>query len=468
MSDNLPLSEAIATDVARPSAPARWLTLVTLCVAVLIAQVDTSVVNLAVRAIGEHFKASVDEMQWVVDSYNLVYAVLLLTGGLLADLYGRRRIFMTGAAVFTLASVLSAFAPTVVMLMCGRVMAGVGAALLLPASLAIIRVAWPDATERGKALGVWAACNGLAFVIGPPVGGLLIGGPGWRSIFLLVVPFGLAALILAPMSVPESSDPHGRTFDLGGQTLGAAAIGGLVIAAIELQRLPVLACTVLIGALLASILFVRVEAKGRASSLVHLDMFKVQAFRGAIAATGGMTFGMYGVLFLLPLMWQNEGAFGPVGAGIALMPMALAFALLSPLSGALTARLGAGVMTSGGVFVIGCGLILIGLSAHTAPVSVAEIGLVCTGLGMGLATGPLMGTAVGAVPAARSGSAAALVNVARMVGATLGVAVLGMVFALAHGGPTGLRLAMFVGGAVQIMAAALAWRASHPTRAAVS
>ncbi len=156
--------------LARPPAagragPDRRLTLATLCLAVLLAQVDSSVVNLAVQPIGATFHVGVAVLQWVIDAYNLVYAVLLLTGGLLADLYGRRRAFMAGAAVFTLASVLCAVAPDAGLLIAGRALAGVGAALLLPASLAIIRVAWPDGGERGRALGVWASCNGLA--LGP-------------------------------------------------------------------------------------------------------------------------------------------------------------------------------------------------------------------------------------------------------------------------------------------------------------
>jgi MFS transporter, DHA2 family, methylenomycin A resistance protein len=152
----------------------RWLTLLTLCLGVLIVQLDTSVVNLAVRPIGDYFDAGVGALQWVVDSYNLVYAVLLLTGGQLADLYGRRRIFVAGLVIFTAASVLCALAPAIPMLVAGRVFTGVGAAFLLPSSLAIIRVAWPDAKERGKALGIWTACNGLALAIGPTFGGLLV------------------------------------------------------------------------------------------------------------------------------------------------------------------------------------------------------------------------------------------------------------------------------------------------------
>ena len=145
----------------------RGITLVALCMAVLVAQIDTAIVNLAVRPIGEYFNAGVNALQWVVDGYNLVYAVLLLTGGQLADLYGRRRVFIAGAAIFTAASLLCALAPTIAILIAGRALAGFGAALLVPASLAILRVVWTDERERGRALGVWAACNGLAMAIGP-------------------------------------------------------------------------------------------------------------------------------------------------------------------------------------------------------------------------------------------------------------------------------------------------------------
>ena len=177
------------------------------------------------RPIGDYFHAGVGALQWVVDSYNLVYAVLLLTGGLLADLYGRRRIFMIGVAIFTAASLLCAAAPSIGVLIAGRALAGLGAALLVPASLAIIRVVWRDEAERGHALGIWAGCNGLAMAIGPTVGGLLIGSFGWRSIFLVVVPFGLAALALARPSIPESSDPQDRQLRCSGPGARRAGAG---------------------------------------------------------------------------------------------------------------------------------------------------------------------------------------------------------------------------------------------------
>ncbi|MDR8030717.1 MFS transporter [Burkholderia cenocepacia] len=440
-------------ELANHALERRGVTLLTLCIAVLVAQVDTAVVNLATRAIGAYFHAGVGALQWVVDSYNLTYAVLLLTGGLLADLYGRRRVFMAGTAVFTIASLLCALAPSVSVLIAARALAGVGAALLLPASLAVVRVVWRDPVERGRALGIWAACNGVAMAIGPTLGGVLIRHFGWRSIFFVVVPLSIAAMLLAIPAVPESSDPHGRHFDGAAQVTGALALGALAYAAIVFREAPV-ACTIAGCIAVASFAgFVAIERRHGEAALVPLDIFRISAFRGAIVATTGMTFGMYGVLFLLPLTWQSIGRLDSTGAGLALLPMALVFVAVSPCSGPLSERIGTRATTAGGVAVIASGLASIGASASSSSLLGAEIGLALTGLGMGIATGPLMTVAVGAVDAARSGTASALVNVARMAGATLGIAVLGTAFAAAHGGAAGLRVAMFAGAAVQLTGA---------------
>ena len=444
--------------------PNKRLTLLTLCFAVLVAQVDMAVVNLATRPIGAYFNAGVGALQWVLDAYNLVYAVLLLTGGLLADLYGRRRIFTIGVAIFTAASLLCAAAPSIGVLIAGRALAGLGAALSVPASLAIIRVVWRDEAERGHALGIWAGCNGLAMAIGPTVGGLLIGGFGWRSIFLVVVPFGVAALALARPSIPESSDPQDRSFDAPAQALGALALGGLALAAIESHGAPIVAAAAFVVSLVALALFLRVEAKSGPGALVPLDIFRAPAFRAAIVGTTGMTFGMYGVLFLLPLTWQSAGTLSAIHAGVALMPMALVFVVLSPFSGWLKERLGSRTVTAGGVAVIGLGLLTVAFGADHTSIVFDEIGLVLAGLGMGIATGPLMAAAVGAVEPARSGTASALINVARMAGATIGVAMLGAVYALAGGGADGLRLAMLLGGGAQIACAASAWLSMRERR----
>jgi EmrB/QacA subfamily drug resistance transporter len=451
------LSQRAIVDCTRRRDTPGAMTLLTLCLAVLVAQVDTAVVNLATRAIGDHFSAGVIALQWVIDSYNLVYAVLLLTGGLLADLYGRRRIFMIGAALFTIASLICAIAPSISILIFGRALAGVGAALLLPASLAIIRVAWNDEAERGRALGIWAACNGLAMALGPTLGGLLINRFGWRSIFIVVIPLSVAALGLAVTSITESSDPKGRQFDASAQIVGAVALGSLAFAAIQSHDAPVIAVIAFVIAVLALIVFIRIESKHGAAALVPLDIFQSRKFLGAVIATTAMTFGMYGTLFLLPLTWQSVGRFDATWAGLALMPMALIFVIVSPFSGKLTQTFGVRLVTCGGVIIIGSGLLLIGISTHQASILAAELGLSLTGLGMGFATGPLMGAAVAAVAAARSGTASALINVARMAGATVGVAILGAIYAVAQGGAGGLRHAMLFGGALQITCAAIAY-----------
>jgi EmrB/QacA subfamily drug resistance transporter len=456
-------SASISRDIAAARPQRQHLALVTLCLAVLIAQIDSSVVNLATRSIGDHFHAGIAALQWVVDSYNLVYAALLLSGGLLADLYGRRLVFAAGAALFTAASVLCAFAPSIAVLLGGRALTGAGAAMLIPASLAIIRVVWPDERARGKALGIWAGCNGIGLAIGPTLGGFLINHLGWRSIFLVVVPLGLAAVALALRVIPESADPQERHFDPAAQVLGAAALGAFALAAIESHESPRIAGAALVAALLCAFWFIRAEARRGPAALVPLDLFRLRPLRGAVAGTAGMTFGMYGTVFVLPLAWLGTGRLDLIGAGLALMPTALCFIAVSPFSGALATRFGPRVMTGGGVAVIACGLALIGASAALPTILGEEIGLALTGIGMGLATGPLMGAAVGAVPAARAGTAASLINVARMSGATIGVAAMGAVYAAGGGGIRGLYLAMLLGAAVQA-AGAMAAGCSVPRR----
>jgi EmrB/QacA subfamily drug resistance transporter len=431
--------------------------LLTLCLAVLVAQLDTAVVNLGTHRIGAYFHASVGALQWVVDGYNLTYAVLLLTGGLLADLIGRRRIFILGAAIFTGASVIAAFSPSIGVLIGARAVAGVGAALLIPASLAIIRVIWRDPRERGRALGIWAACNGVALALGPTLGGVLIERFGWRSIFLVVVPVSLTAVALAPPTLPESADPRGRSFDARGQILGAVGLGAVAFAAIEAHTSvwpALIACVVAIACI---VFFILTERGIGSAALVPLELFSSKPFTAASVATTAMTFGMYGVIFLLPLMWQSSRGLSATLAGIALIPMALAFVVVSPFSGKLSEKLGARFMTAGGVAIVGIGLLLIAMTAGQTSLVFAEIGLALTGVGMGLATGPLMGEAVGAVAAARSGTASAIINVARMVGATVGVAALGAVYAVFQGGPEGLRFAMLLGGLAQLAGAAYSW-----------
>jgi EmrB/QacA subfamily drug resistance transporter len=449
---------------AEPAAPARHrLVLPALCIAVLIAQIDTAIVNLATEPIGTAFGARVGALQWVIDAYNLAYAVLLLTGGLVGDLYGRRRAFVLGAAVLSGASVVCALAPTLGVLIAGRALAGAGAALLIPASLAIVRVIWRDPAERARALGIWAACGGIAMIVGPTLGGVLIHAFGWRSIFAVVIPFGVAAIALARAVVPESADPQGRRFDPAAQALGAIAVGCVVFATIDARHDALRAVLLIATGAAAIALFVRIERRLGTAALVPLDLFANRAFRGMLVGNGAMTFGGYGMLFVLPLAWQSHHVLDATGAGFALLPMSVPFALVSFCSGAFAARFGARPAGAGGVALMGLGLAAIGIGAagstdpHAPMLWWAKAGLALTGTGLGLAVGSLAATAVGAVDAARAGTAASLMNVTRMIGAVFGVAMLGALYDACSDGAVGLRVAMLAGSAVQLAGAALAW-----------
>jgi MFS transporter, DHA2 family, methylenomycin A resistance protein len=334
---------------------------------------------------------------------------------------------------------------------------GVGSAMLLPASLAIVRVVWPDQAARRRALGVWASCNGLAFVIGPTLGGLLIGRFGWQSVFLVAVPLAVAAFLLAWAVVPESADPDGRSLDIPGQVLGAAALGGLVFAVIALHRGGAAWMVSLAICLLATPLFLIVERRAGGAALVPLDLFRGAAFRGAVTATAAMTFGIYGMIFLLPLVWQSSGYLSAKGAGLALLPCALLFFVIAPRSGHLAQRVGVRASTAGGTAIIGLGLLVLSFSHLGEPLIWAAVGLGLTGIGMGINTGPLMSVAVDAVSSDRAGTASSLINVARMSGATLGVAVLGVVYTLFATPAQGFQAAMAIGGLVQLCGALTAW-----------
>ncbi|SCC91551.1 Major facilitator superfamily MFS_1 [Thiomonas sp. X19] len=430
----------------------RRIILFILCLAVLIAQVDTSVVNLAVHAIGVGLHAPLPALQRVVDGYNLSYAALLMSGGTLADRLGRRRVLQAGAAVFVLGSLLAGLAPNVAALIAGRVLAGIGAALLLPASLALIRVIWADPHERAHAIGVWAGTNGAALAIGPTLGGWLIQTVGWRSVFLLIVPLGLAVLGWAPRAIPESSDAQGRRVDLSGQLFGGLALIGLTVAAI-LHRLMLPALGV---ALLAALLFVHAERRTGAGAMIPLPLLRNRRLAAVHGVAMAMTFGMYGVLFLLPLNWLRGGVLDATGAGLALLPMSLAFVALSHRSGPWSVRFGTRRLMVGGMGLIGAGIAVLALTHAGQHLWLAEAGLFLTGVGMALNTGPVLASAVAAVEPARAGTASAMINTARMVGATLGVGVLGSVFAASSSAGAGFSAAMVLGAGVALGGALLA------------
>jgi len=433
---------------------------------VLLAQVDTSVVNLALKSIAGDLNAGVSAMQWVIDAYNLVYASLLLTGGTIGDIYGRRRVFVLGIALFSAGTLICALAPTAAILIVGRVVSGLGAAFELPMSLVLLAIAYPDREKRAHALGIWASCNGLAFVIGPTLGGWLVDSMGWRSIFYLSLPICAAALIVTYLAVGESAETQGRRFDLPGQALAVAGLGSFAFAAIEGAHWGwtsplILGVAALAIASLAGFVVVESRTEG---PLLPLGFLRIPVFSANLACAGLMTFGMYALLFIMPLYFQTVRGDTPFTAGLALLPMSLSFVVVSQLVGLLTNRFGPRVVMTVGMACMGAGCLwLARLTPDTSPPVIA-IALFIVGTGLGLNTAPVNGVAVAAVPPNRSGTASGVLNTARMVGATLGVAILASIFA-AHAGPqaatgtgflSGLKAALTIGGVGELIGAVVA------------
>jgi EmrB/QacA subfamily drug resistance transporter len=429
---------------------------------VLIAQIDTSVVNLAVKPIGTDLKASVTDLQWIVDAYNLVYASLLLTGGTLADLYGRRRILALGIALFTLGTVVCGLAPDVPTVLAGRTVAGLGAALEVPASLAILTIAYPDTEERTRALGIWASCYGIAMVVGPTAGGALADAFGWRSIFVLIIPFCLVTLVLVMTVVPESSNPQGRRLDLPGQALAIASLGSLSIAAIQGPRWGWVSTGSVAAfslSVVAAALFLR-RQEGATDAVVPLPMLRHRVFAACLAVAIAMNFGAYAMLFLIPLYFQTARSASALDAAFVLLPMSLSYMVTSEFSGRIANKLGPRVPMTAGMGLMGLGLLMLALILFNDSLVLIESGLLAMGCGLGLNVGPMNAVAVANAPAARSGTASGLINTARMIGATLGVGVLGAVFAthVAEGAGThGLATAYFGGGIGELIGAAVAF-----------
>ena len=443
---------------------------------VLIAQIDTSVVSLAVKRIGADLGSTVSGMQWMMDAYNVVYAAFLLTGGALGDLYGRRRIFVVGVVLFALGSIACAAAPSTAVLLAGRAVSGLGAALELPMTLVLLAVAYPDSNARQHALGIWAACNGLAFIVGPTVGGLLVDTVGWRSIFYLILPLCVAALALARTSVPESASPEGRKLDLPGQAAAIAALGGLSFVAIEGAHLGWASAPVLGAALVAAaggIAFALVE-RGNAQGLVPFEVFRSRPFSAALAIAGLMTFGMYALLFLMPLYFQTLLGDSPLMAGVRLLPLSVVFVAVSRWNGRIVEAIGIRAAMAAGMAAMGAGELVLAFVARDAGTWLVPAALGVVGVGLGLNTAPVNSVAVANVAPERGGTASGLVNTARMVGATLGIATLGTVFAHFAGQSGaaaaflgGLRPAMAVGGMAELAGAAIAIafvtrRSGHP------
>ena len=410
--------------------------LATCCLGVFMAGIDVTIVNVALPSIQRALHASVSGLQWTVDAYTLVIACLLMLSGSLADRFGRRRVFQIGLGVFSLGSLLCSLAPSLGWLIAFRGLQAVGGSMLNPVAMAIIANTFTDDAGRAKAIGVWGSVAGLSLACGPVLGGVLVSGIGWRSIFWINVPVGLIAIALTQRFVPESRAEHPRRLDARGQLLVIALLGCLTAGIIEGPRsgwgsAPIVALFAV--AVLAAIALVVVESRRR-EPLIDMRYFRSAPFSGAmlIAVLGLAALG--GFLFLNTLYLQDVRGYSALHAGLLTIPMAATGAVFAVVSGRLVASHGPrlALIMSGGLITAGA-ILLIGLSAHTA-VWYLVFAYLVFGAGSGLVSPPTTNTALSGMPKDQAGVAGAIASTSRQTGAAVGVAVTGAIIAASSAG----------------------------------
>jgi EmrB/QacA subfamily drug resistance transporter len=393
----------------------------------LIVGLDATIVNIALPAIHRSFPSALSGLQWTIDAYTLVIASLLMLSGSTADRLGRRRVFQCGLALFSLGSLLCAVAPSLGMLIAARVLQAIGGSMLNPVAMSIIRNVFEDPRERAQAIGVWGALMGISMGLGPVVGGVLVDSVGWRSVFIVNLPIGLAAIVLTALFVPESRAARPRRIDPVGQLLVIVALASLTYAIIQgpeagwlsAQTIGLFAVSVA-----AFISLIGYELRRR-EPLLEIRFFRSAPFSGATAAAVAMFMAMGGFLFLNTLYLQDVRGLSPLLAGLYTLPMAGAMMVISPISGRIVGGIGTRwplVGGSGGV--LAGTLMLTQLTGHTS-FAYLVVAYVLFGLGMGMINPPITNTAVSGMPPSQAGVAAAVASTGRQVGTTLGVAVLG-------------------------------------------
>ncbi len=407
----------------------------------VIVQLDVTIVNVALPTMAKSLGANVAELQWVVDAYTLSFAVLLLAAGVLGDLFGTRRAYLAGFAMFAAASLACGLAPNSAWLVAARIAQGIGAALVVPNSLALLNHATGhDQRRRAHAIGLWTAAGGIAIGAGPVIGGLLIASLGWRSIFLVNLPVcALGALFTLAFAPGSAQRDKSRRMDLPGQGLAILALFGLIGGVIEARPLGLGHPLVLSAGLLflvAGGAFIAVERRVN-QPLLPLRFFADAGFDAAIGFGVAVNMAYYGVLFVLALYLQGTHGWTPLQAGFALLPLTATFILSNVLSGRMIARFGVRPPMVVGGLVGACGYLLL-LSLHKQTPFLAMLPaflLIPSGMGLGV---PAMTTAIlASVDQTFSGTAAAVLNAARQAAAAVGVAVFG---ALAAGGAAGGRI----------------------------
>src|SRR2546425_1247169 len=433
--------------------------LLALCLGYFMTILDVTIVNVALVDIKEHLSANVTGLQWIVDGYALVFASLLLTSGALGDRRGSRTMFLAGLALFTLASTLCSLAPTLLVLQIARAFQGLGAALLVPNSLALLNTIFPDARKRAQAIGIWAAVASIGATSGPLLGGVLVNAFGWRSIFLINLPIGLLCFLLTSRSIAPSIPQGGRSLDLPGQGASVLALGMVTFALIEGNSLGITSPLIL-AAYTGSVLFflfLLLREKTTSHPMLPLALFQERTFSATNVVAVCQTFTFTGFLFVMSLFLQQVKHSPASLTGLALLP-AFGFALLATsLSGGLMASIGAkSVMVIGLLLsALGCfGFVMV--DTQTSYVLLACL-LAVLGGGLALVLPAMTEAVISHAPRAQSGIAAGMLNVSRQVGGVIGVAILGTLVGNQQTFLSGMHIAFVIAGGLLILGLVAAW-----------
>jgi len=418
-------------DVPSMSHRRRLLVLAICCMSLLIVSLDNTALNVALPSLQRDLHASVAGLQWVVDAYTLVLASFLMLAGSTADRIGRRRVFQTGLVLFTAGSLLCALAPGLGWLVAFRAVQAVGGSMLNPVAMSIITNTFTEPRERARAIGVWGGVVGVSMAAGPLLGGALVASVGWRSIFWMNIPIGIAALLLTALYVPESRAPHPRRLDPGGQLLVMAALGSLTFGIIEggdggwVSPL-ILGCFLASGCALAALVLYE---RRRAEPLVELHFFRSVPFSGATVTAVTAFAALAGFLFLNALYLQNDRGLSAFETGLHLLPMAVMTAVFAPVSGVIVGVRGARLpLLLAGAAMTASGLLFAQFGAESSN-TLLFTSYVLFGVGFGLVNAPITNAAVSGMPRSRSGVAASIASTSRQVGSALGVAVIGAALA---------------------------------------
>jgi DHA2 family methylenomycin A resistance protein-like MFS transporter len=422
-----------------------------------VVQLDVTIVNTALSSIGRSLGGGVSELQWIVSAYTIAFAALILTAGALGDRLGAKKIFMMGFTLFTLASAACAWAPSSMLLIASRALQGVGAAILVPNSLALLNHAYPDEKQRGRAVGIWAAGASLALTAGPLAGGGLIALIGWRSIFLVNLPIGIVGLWLTWRYASETARSREHELDLTGQAAAIAALGSLAGAIIEggvrgWSNRWVL--TGFVAFVVLAALFIVQERRTR-QPMLPLSLFRNRLFSLASLVGLLVNVAFYGLIFVLSLYFQQINRLSALATGLAFLPMMAAVFVVNLFAARAAERFGALMMIAAGACIAAAGCItLLGVERGSAYWQVCAQ-LVAMGAGLGLLVPPLTSTLLGSVEKSRSGIAAGVLNSTRQTGSVVGVALFGSLLERKDAFMGGVHISLVISTCLFVIAAAV-------------